>query len=88
MRLIIVATGPAAGSGHHGPPPVNPGTARDNLGTMSFHPPLSDSNRRPKVLVIYYLELVKDFFIGIFTIPFAIKRRYIWSLQIYLYLSY
>ena len=83
-----MATAQAGGSGHHGAPAVNPGTAREYLGTMSFQLPLSDSNRRPIVLVIYYLELVKDFFIGIFTIPFGIKRRYIWSLQIYLYLSY
>ena len=62
-----------------GPPPVSPGTTRDFLGTMRFHLPLTDSDRRLSVLVIYYSELVKGFFIGILPILFGIKRRYICS---------
>ena len=56
----------AAIMGTSGPPSVSPGTTWDFLGTMRFHLSLTDCDRRPSVLLIYFLELLKGFRIGIF----------------------
>ena len=68
--LIIVATAPAAGIGHHGPPSVCPETTRDNLGTTRSWPPLSDFCGGVTDLFFYFLEFIKHFRIGIFNFFF------------------